>query len=66
MIGGAKIGEKILIELTTNRVRHAILREVKTYGIEVELLTLKKGLTFFPFSNIVSISGEFQESTEMG
>jgi len=69
MIANAKIGDKINIELTTNRtVVGAVLNEIKTYGIEVKqyiyvrkqntsnIYTNEEVLKFFPFHNIVSIT----------
>ena len=56
MISGAKKGDIILVEFTNNRIRRVRLSEVKTHGIEGNIIEIKTNpLKFFPFHNIISI-----------
>jgi len=56
MIAGAKIGDVILVELTNHMTREIELTDIKTFGIEGKVLSLKKKpLKFFPYHNIISI-----------
>jgi hypothetical protein len=61
-IGGARIGDEIVIELTTNRRITAELHSFGIIGVEVKVWgrLAKKELKFYPFSNIVSLYKEFQ------
>jgi len=60
MVGGSRIGDVVEVALTNGQTKIIELTEVKTYGIEGKVTTVKSfPLTFYPFSNIVSITKHY-------
>lgn len=53
-LGGAKLGEKVTVLLTDNTRVTGILKEIKTYGVDLGVVAYKKTdhPRFFPFANI--------------
>lgn len=55
-IAGAKIGDTIMVHLTTNKVEKLLLNKVSKIGIEGFELSLKeRPLAFYPFTAIIKI-----------
>ena len=57
MIAGAKVKEKVSIRLRNNAIKIIEIAEIKTHGVEgYDLSLLNPVLTFYPYTNIISIS----------
>ena len=55
-IAGAKVGDTIMVYLTTNKVEKLLLSKVTKIGIEGFELSLKeRPLAFYPFTDIIKI-----------
>jgi len=56
MLAGAKIGEHILVTLTSGSVERVVYSDMNKYGIEGHSTKiLNNPLQFFPFANILKV-----------
>lgn len=56
-IAGAKIGDTVLVHLTSNKLEKIVLADVTKIGIEgfqVDLMT--RPLTFYPYTAIIKVT----------
>ncbi len=57
-LGGAKIGDKVLVNHANKSIIRGVLKEVKTFGIEISIYAYKNPdhPRFIPFHRIDGIS----------